>query len=606
MTSIVHALIGFAMAFLFSVPVVSAQDALGSGNILDNQLGGDSRSSSSLGAFGTGLTGQGDTLDASLYMGANGVRDLRNAMGSSIDFRIGNLMVTGSVAGSKNFRGDVGYMASSDFRAPVGSDAIFNELQGSALSQIQFVNSPFSNDRYTAAMGMGAYEYRRDYTPAEQIYTVNQASEINQDRIRLDRTNAYASSRNLYDTAVNASSLRLVENEDKSGLYSVEYTPLQGIYTRKLDGGTLYTGLSFYDRVALASSIREGETLGVGDTFVTPLSSIAPEAMLDRSIAGDIQFGDQAENKIEGNILSVDSESQMDAYQRVVRELVVRYGDDESVRLDVNPEILEQVKEELDEVRELTMGLDLSMDLSQYDILPVQDPMSDESTDASIGTDSDAPEGDTDLLDTFDPGSETEEEREERLRAERTERLDRAAEIIRNGGRVTSFSAGQKGRIRQLMIHAEERLKERDFFDAETRFDQVLRINPGNPLALYGRANAQLGAGLYLSSALSLRKLYTRYPELIGTDLAPEYLPGETRLRLAVSKLKQRIKRGSDLPSYGLCLAYAGRLLDDQALIRLGFSYMDLSESDEILAELLGNVWLTDDAEVDAPELEEE
>ena len=585
------------------VPSARAQDALGAGNVLDNKLGGASRNGRpSNKQRVTGYSGYGDALDASLYLGANGVRDLRNAESTRLDFRIGNLMVTGSLAGGKNFRGDVGYTASSDFRGRVGSDAIFSELQGSALSQIQFVNSPLANDRYAAGVGVGLYEYRRDYTPAEQIYTAGQAADINQDRIRLDRTNAYAASRNLYDTAVNASSLRLITEQSRNGdrLLSVESTPLQGIYTRVLDQDTLYSGLSFYDRAALATGFREGEVEDVGDSFQTPISSVAPESMINSAIIGDIQIGDRSDNMIQSNILQVDPDAQMNAYERVVRELLLRYGDDDSVRLDVNPDVLERVKEEMDELRELTMGLEISSaarptdtddresdDRGTTSILDgsTEDSVDDSGADDSAGTNQ----------------ALTPEEREAKVRADRLERLSRAAERLRNGGDINSFSEGQTGRILQLMTQAEERLKEGDFFDAESRFDRVLRINPGNPLALYGRANAQLGAGLYLSSALSLRKLFTGYPELIGSDLAPQFLPSETRLRLSLTKLRTRFERGSDIPSYGLCYAYVGHLLDEPEVISVGLEHMEELESDQLLAELLRQVWLGGSTTEDPP-----
>jgi tetratricopeptide (TPR) repeat protein len=580
----------------------SAQDALGAGNILDNQLGGVSRKGRARRQPSAPNSGYGDALDASLYMGANGVRDLRNAESTRLDFRIGNLMATGSLAGDKNFRGDVGYMAASDFRGEVGSDAIFNELQGSALSQIQFVNSPMANDRYAAGVGIGLYEYRRDYTPAAQIYTVSQASDINQDRIRLDRTNAYAASRNLYDTAVNASSLRLItsESDGEERLLSVESTPLQGIYTRVLGEDTLYSGLSFYDRAALASGLRQGDVKDVGDSFQTPISSIAPESMINGAIIGDIQIGDQADTMINSNILQADPDAQMNAYERVVRELLLRYGDDDSVRLDVNPEILEKVREEMDELRELTMGLDISnaarpTDLDDRDTDRIGSPsLFDDFSDEE--TDSDAAEEDTQSNRSL-----TEEEREAKTRADRIGRLGRAAELLRNGTDINSFSEGQLGRIKQLMTQAEMRLKEKDYFDAESRFDRVLRINPGNPLALYGRANAQLGAGLYLSSALSLRKLFTSYPELIGSDLAPQFLPSETRLRLSLAKLRDRFERRSDLPSYGLCYAYVGHLLDEPETISVGLEYMEELESDQLLAELLRQVWIDESSTEEPP-----
>jgi len=573
---------GLAMTCL--VQPVCAQDALGDGNAL-----GSGSSWNSPNRFrGSNQTGQ--ALDGGLYVGANGVRDLRNAPAPRIDFNINNLMATGSLAGDKNFRGDVGYLAPSDFRGVVGADSIYGALQGSALSQIQFVNSPLVNDRYSPGVGTGLYEYRRDYTPAGQIYTTTQASEINEDRIRLDRTSAYASSRNLYDTAVNASSLRLIREESKDQrLLSVEATPLQGIYTRVIDDSTLYAGLSFYDRAALASSVRAGETSMVGTPFRSPLS--ASES--GESGEPDERFGlsdRRINNRIDSNIIDSAGDDRADAYERVIRELVMRYGDDDSVRFDVNPDVLERVRKEMDELRELTSG-------SSSLLPPLRSDESDEGNDGTTAP----PDPGEEVEDTGSDANQpaTEEEEAEARRAESLRQVERAAEIIRNGGSVESFSAGQSGRIRELMALAEERLKNGEFFDAEAQFDQVLRINPGNPLALFGRANAQLGAGLYLSSALSLRKLYGLYPELAGTDLAPDLLPNETRLRLSVSKMIERIQRGKDLPSYALCLAYIGRALKDRELMTEGLTLLDENEGSAMLAEFLMQVWLDEGTTVE-------
>ena len=577
-TALTGALVG-CLALPALQGVALAQDALGDGNALG---GGNSRPGYGFSRQSRGGAQTGQALDGGLYVGANGVRDLRNNWSPRIDYNINNLMATGSLAGDKNFRGDVGYLASSDFRGVVGADSIYGSLQGSAFSQIQFVNSPLANDRYGAGLGMGLFEYRRDYTPAEQIYTTTQASEINEDRIRLDRTSAYTSSSNLYDTAVNASSLRLMrETADDERLISVESNPLQGIYSRVIDDTTLYAGLSFYDRAALASSVRSGETDIVGLNYQSPLTA------LDRNETDpESKFtGSQINNKFEPNFLSDNSNDQADAYERVIRELVLRYGDDDSVRFDVNPDVLDKVQKEMDEVRELTAG---SMSL-----LPPR--LFEDATDLNAPEDGTAKSGDGGAEEAGsddEDGAVTDKEKAELLRKESLRQIERAAEIIRNGGRVESFSAGQTGRIMELMGLAETRLQNAEYFDAEAQFDQVLRINPGNPLALFGRANAQLGAGLYLSSALSLQKLYTLYPELAGTALASEFLPNETRLRLSVVKLIERIQRGKDLPSYGLCLAYIGRILQQRDLMEEGLLLLDENEGNAMLSEFLAEVWL--------------
>ena len=569
------------------------QTSLNQGNALDNPLqqqgGGLPRALD--GRIMPG--GSGNALDANLAIGSSGVRDIRNYQGYRPDYQVGNLLVTGSIAGGKNFRGQVGYTAAADFRGEVGADEIFPALRGSGLSQIQFINSGLANDRYANARGMGYYEYRRDYTPALQIYNTSQAAEINQDRIRLDRTNAYTSSRNLYDTAVNASSLRLIMEESETGgetsMRSVEVSPIQGIYTWAIEPGTSYTGFSLFDRAALLSDARAGGTdmSQLGAAYETPTARIPPEQMLNGMIEATPDTLNRLDTRIEGNIFQEDQEDQMDAYERVVRELVERYGDDENVKLDVNPEVLARVRKELDEIRALTMGYEVESDFEFEEQL---DPFDDSLTQPETKTEE--PEESSESEEDSADRTETEEEKQVRLKEERAERLEQAAALLRNGGRVESFSEGQIGRIAQLMKSGEDLLRKGSFFNAEARFDQVLRINPGNPLALYGRANAQLGAGLYLSAALSMRKLYMSYPELIGTSISPSFLPSETRLRFTRLKLLERIQRGKDLSSYGLCLAYVGRLLDEPASISEGLSYMEGDPNDAVLADLIRRVWL--------------
>lgn len=574
--------------------ISSAQNALGAGDALDNDLQreGFIGSVSRIGVYDS--SGYGNVLDAGLSIGPEGVRDLRNFRGFTPDYQVGNLLVTGSLAGGKNFQGDVGYTAPGDFQGYVGADDIYAELRGSGLSQIQFVNSALANDRYANALGMGLYEFRRDYTPAPQIYTVSQASRINQDRIRLDRTNAYTSSSDLYETAVNPSSLGLfketLESGEQGDLYlSLEASPMQGLYVREMEIGVPYSGLSLYDRAALLTEMRNGlmNEVELGRPYQTQLSRTPPEQMFQMRVDSLAASTQPFDNKIEGNILK-DDPVELDAYERVVRELLLSQRAGEDIDIDIDDEeVLDRVRDQLDEIRSMTAGQDVTR--------PYIDEVEDEA-DSLFDIDRQEQPDPTSGAEVESPGLsnrvETEEEKEERLRQERQLRIEQAAELIRNGGRIESFSEGQMGRIAQLMESGEKLLRSGQFFEAESRFDQILRINPGNPLALFGRGNAQLGAGLYLSSALTLRKLYTAYPELIGVSLSTELLPSETRLRFIMKKLRERILRGKDLPSYGLCLAYTGWLLGEQTTISEGLSYLSTDPNDATLAELLRNVWI--------------
>ena len=588
-------------------PSVHAQNALGSGDALGSRLnqpwsGGNRLQSANQ------YSGYGNALDASLRVSPSGQRDIRNMPSFRPDFQVGNLLVTGALAGDRNFREDsglrifgessVGYLAPGDFMGDLGSDEIFQELQGSAYSQIQYVNSPLANDRYASAAGMGMYEYRREFTPAEQLYTSVGAGLINQDRIRLDRTHAYTSSSNLYDTAVTPSSLFLIQDErsldsDRELLLSVEANAIQGIYTRSFDPSIPQGGLDLYERAAIQSGLRNGsidlELLGL--PYQSATAGMAPEDALN-GVGREARVDDtRLEARIMAEIRLGDKQAELDAYEQIVRRLVEQYGDNENVNLDVDPEVLQRVREKMDMLRDLTTGV-YAPSTEDGDEITVQSLLTEEeerrAEEEAIAALSDSSDEESPL--------ESEEEMEQRIEeAERKAFLDRAAEIIRNGGQIESFVAGQSGRIAELMKRGEELLARGAFFDAEARFDHVLDINPGNPLALLGRANAQLGAGLFLSSALSLRKLFGNYPEITGSRLAPRLLPNRTRLIFAKSKLIERIERGRDLSSYGLCMAYVGRLLGEPETIEDGIVLMKGNPEDQALAYFLSRVWLGSD-----------
>ncbi|MEC9157040.1 MAG: hypothetical protein VYB77_02800 [Planctomycetota bacterium] len=579
------------------VPTALGQNALGQGDVLDSGLQ-QSMTGQSLGRLRTPVQpwNYGRSLDANMFMGYAGQRDTTNRPSFRPDYQVGNLLVTGSIAGGKNFRGAVGYLAPKDFREEVGSDEIFPELQGSALSQIQYVNSPMANSRYASAAGLGLYEYRRDYTPSGEVYNSLQAGSINQDRIRLDRTNAYTSSSNLYDTAVTPSSLYLmVEAEsDDDMLISVESNALQGIYSRKMDPLIPQAGIDLFQRASIYSGIRNGtmDRDEVGLAYRSPTTNVAAEYALN-GLGQPIEPVGAAGDRLRVDARSrLQSESELDAYEQVVRALVEQYQDDESVNLSVNPEVLERVREEMDLVRSLTTGI--RRESSSGDGRLFSSPLFEEESTMDLEPDpaaSTAPPGGEET----DESASEEEQAEQISDEERREFLRRAAETIRNGGRIDSFVEGQRGRIAELMERGEELLARGAYFDAEARFDHVLDINPGNPLALLGRANAQLGAGLFLSSALSLRKVFGNYPEIIGTRLASRLLPNRTRLIFAKNRLAERIERGKDLPSYGLCLAYVGRLLGEPDTVREGLSLMDAGVENESLAFILGEVWLDEE-----------
>jgi tetratricopeptide (TPR) repeat protein len=535
-------------------------------NALQNDLGGSN----------------GGALDNNLQMNSTGQRMRGNPRNYQQDYRFGNLGVTGGLAGGKNFRGDVGYTGANDFRGALGSDDIFNELQGSALSQIQFVTSNFANESYLNASGMGMFEYRRDFTPAEDIYNSFQGSRINQDRIRLDRTHATVASNNLFDTAVAPNSIRFVQMQDENGVTSpvvVESNGLQGVYYRRVLFPKInYGALDTYQRASLMSSLGRGELTPeqIGSPYMSPLSSVPTELLLNPNFGNPESTAQQ----------ELSGDTNLDAYQKAIRQMINLYADRDDVTLGVDPALLEEIRKDLDRLRGIAMELNpKGVDPDGFDLKSYIESL-EEDDDSKSADETDE-----------EPKNETSEEYEERIeREERKQFIERSLEMIRNGGSINSFLEGQQGRIRTLMEKGETLLRRGSYFDAEQRFDEVLSINPGNPLALLGRATSQLGAGLYLSASLSLRKLFTNYPEMVGISLGEEFQPNVIRLKIAENKIRTRIARKTDLPSYGLCLAYVGKLLLDPKVVQEGLDLMDETDGDRFLSGFLEQVWLDVDA----------
>jgi hypothetical protein len=141
-----------------------------------------------------------------------------------------------------------------------------------------------------------------------------------------------------------------------------------------------------------------------------------------------------------------------------------------------------------------------------------------------------------------------------------------------------------------------------EYFRAEERYGSVLQVLPNSATALAGVANAQLGAGLHVSSALSLRKLYAMHPEMIDTHFGAEVMPSAVRLEAALASARERLDAAnrpgaspdlqSDRFDFGLVIAYVGFQTDRPAVIREGLDAMRVARPDDAMLGLLQRVWL--------------
>ena len=110
------------------------------------------------------------------------------------------------------------------------------------------------------------------------------------------------------------------------------------------------------------------------------------------------------------------------------------------------------------------------------------------------------------------------------------------------------------------MLHAQKQVAAGRYFDAESTFTRLLALKPGDAMAQVGRAHAQIGAGLWVSAAASLRNVLREQPALIAVRYGADAMVPAARLTEVAAQLQAELAR----PDSGvgeeaaLVLAYLG------------------------------------------------
>ena len=172
--------------------------------------------------------------------------------------------------------------------------------------------------------------------------------------------------------------------------------------------------------------------------------------------------------------------------------------------------------------------------------------------------------------------------------------------VLRHGQQVNSLAAGDGGRFDDLVTSASQKLQSGDYLRAERRFNRALRFVPGHPLATAGLGHAELGANLYLSSALTLQTLLAFQPEMIDVQYAEHLLPAPEDMDRAISILTKRLRGDADLDRYGFLLAYIGHQLERPSLVTAGLQAMQAANADKSFVGILEQIWLPS-PQIDGP-----
>ena len=531
-------------------PAARAQDALGAGNALQR----DTRHSQ------PNRTSNFGVLDANTRVGALG----DNGQAAKVDYYSRNLIVTGDVAGGRGFRGSVGYREQSEFTGQTGSDDLrrYNAYSVYSSPYMQQANyNPLQ-----ASQNFGAIMYTRTYAnaSARDILTNQQPLDA---RIAFDRFTADAGKKmkRQADIIDPANTRDTSERLNWRVTQAISKASDRGEREqRQLDDQLANMGLSTYDRQRLREDILRGRTSRdlVGEplasTSLLPGTSASEDARIRPTLAPEYST----------------------IYSSIRERAGTRFPSEK-------PEATDAARE-----KELGKKVDGDMDWLRGELL-------------ESGVES-GPRRGAKAPSMKDGGGKQPAGGEKAGEAKPGEaappNIDDLAYILRHGRKLQSLVPEDSSAIKDMMQLGAAAMSSGEFFRAEERFASVLAVLPNNASALAGVANAQLAAGLPVSGALSLRKLFAMHPEMIDTHLGPDILPPQARLDSALSTARDRLAAAnapsasgdlkSDRFDFGLVISYLGYQTDQPSVVREGLDAMRAARPDDTMVDLLQRVWL--------------
>lgn len=515
-------------------------------------------------ALGQYQVDDGRALDRNTALNSNGINEASRVE----DFRARNLLVTGNVAGGRGFRGTVGYAAEDDFRGVLGSDDIYPFLADSAYSAPSFLSAGGTAERLRFGGYLGTIEFRRSAGYAASLRSIDEvryqqpAGVLAPDQFNVDHV-ALASSSGMR-VAASAQPEFIGAFMDREGRPIIaSASVLRGLQLAPLSALPETIGLTSYDMARARQDVETGRPYyGIGDPFDVGFRNLdpswAPPAPLvppgtGAAAPGTTVAGTGTEPRVFANRLEPGRET---GYRRILERILDRYRDSGAA---ATPAETTAGAPGGTRQRQLLEDLETQMARLREQLTAAQPP---EPTSA--------------------PASEQPKERA----------IDKLAPILSHGERLDRLSSQDRTRFDELMASAEQALAEGEYFWAERKFDRALRFTPGHPMALAGRGHARIGAGLYVSAAMSLHRLLVDHPEMIDVTYAPQLLPNRVRLDSVVRVLEQQAaQRGRDQAMSAFLLAYLGHQLADRSMVERGLTAMATASPDDLLLPLLRKVW---------------
>lgn len=555
--------------------------------------------------------GGGDALDRNPGVGTGG----RNSPRPPDPYASRNAVITGEVLGGREFRGRVGYTSPGDFRGRLRSDDLYRFQADSAWSNpAMFSGTGATYDQLRFGQGLGELTLARDFTGStptvvQQMPGPVNYSNIAESRLRYDSEVVSTTSLNRMLTAVQPSTIGTAVNAEGEAL-AINVSGVRGLSLDAYNERWEQLGLSTYDQMRL----REEQRLLPGSIEPDDKTVVTPG---DPGSRVGSQVDTRFEDLINANAVPdarVDSTQSTD-YARVLQRVADRYSNTGDRQISIDPAILRRLDEQYKTLKGQLKGeQDESSGAPRQSADPTSSaPLPQQPTGSQAPSSSPIPgrpgeatidrnRNPNDLRDPRNPptdrpptpgaGDVNQPKPATDGQAIKPSDLAQLGPALRHDQKITNLTSQEQGRFNELMMSAQDQLKRGEYLQAEQRFQRAVRFAPGDPMALAGMANAQIGAGLHLSAGFTLRSLFTQHPEMIDATYGEGLIPPRAQLETAVTAVRAKIEAGGDRSSNALLLAYLGRQLGDKAMIEEGLKAMTADAADDPLPPVLRMVWL--------------
>ena len=573
--------------------------------------------------------GNGGALDSSLQQGSSS-----NAPRAKQDYRSRNLVVTGDVAGGRGFRGSVGYTAADDFRGATGGETTQAFRANAATTSARSLAAIPMNDRFSVATGIGATAYRRDFVTSgigsttasgavsgtsragwdSALTTPTAQFAANNSRMQLDMMTRQSATAMDLSSMYQPTTLSMMQTADRRPLRIIA-SPFIGIVA--VPGSDMIESLNLgvYGSALMRADLRSGRVNSkkLERSYLSGLVSLDSDE--DSAMATGAKLDTQSPSRAIGapaeksdtrqGIRQITQVAQVKTpYDRILTGVGNRYKRSQGEKVEEDtPVDSNSLRETGAIINSLRDGFDMRP------ALPVDETermLGSRTAKSSTGQESNPPQttetvpqsGATDSpnapkIDNANPDQSSSGDTS-RPQSKPTRRLtgDEAYLMLAHGQTMSQLDGGTKEALDTMLRAGDESMRSKHYLTAERAFISGSLIASSNPLPIAGMANSQVAAGLQISAAMTLRRLFMTWPEMIDTKYSLDILGSEARLQeIAADSLK--MSEGSKYATdYGLVVAYIGHQLSDSTLMEKGLTIMALNPSEQGLIDALRVIWM--------------